>query len=120
MSQNTVEITFLVLFTLTVICGFSLVAMTLYLGRRHVKEVDRAVWGHELSTDIITLFARAPAYAAGFAWRLFARRNGLAGKIEHFDRKFQRPFIITFWLMVVSGGLMILSIAIHRLLLDGG
>ena len=84
-----------------------------------MKEVDRAVLGYELPTDIISLALRIPNYAGGFAWRFSARRTKLAGKIEHFDRKFQRPFIITFWLMIVGGSLMILSILIDKFFLGG-
>ncbi len=104
----------------TIVCFFLFFAMMFYLGRRHVKEADRAVLGYELPTDMISLGLRVPNYAGGFAWRFSTRRTKLAGKIEHFDRKFQRPFIITFWLMMTGGGAMILTAVIDKFFLVGG
>ncbi len=117
--MGVLELLSVALVGIAVIGGFSLIAMTLYLGRRHVQKVDRAVLGYELPTDIVSLALRVPNYAGGFAWRFSARRTKLAGKIEHFDRKFQRPFIITFWLMIISGCAMILGVVIDKLFLVG-
>ena len=96
------EIVFLALGVIFLASALLIFVMLVYLGKSRVKEVDRAVHGHELSTDIVSLFLRIPGYAGGFAWRSYARWSGLSGKFEPFDKSFKRPFIIMFWLIVVG------------------
>ncbi len=102
MSHYALETLFLIVLGVFFASGVLGFVMLLYLGRNHVKAVDRAVLGYELSTDIVSLSLRIPGYAGGFAWRSYARWSGLSGKFEHFDKSFKRPFIIMFWLIIVG------------------
>jgi len=96
---------------LTLICGFTAIGMSFYLGRSKVKEIDRLVHGHEITSDsIFYLILRLPAYGGAFAWRWGAKRSKLLHIRDHFDKKFQRPFIITFYLFTIGSISMILLI----------
>jgi len=95
--------------------GIATIGMTYYLGKHHVKEIDKVVYGHEFPNDsIFALFIRVPNYAGAFAFEWSARRSGLVGKIDKFDAKFRRPFIFTFWLMIVSTTAMIVGFIIEK------
>jgi len=87
---------------------FTALGMSFYLGRNKIKEIDRLVYGHETSRDIFSLILRLPAYGGAFAWRWSAKRSHLLYIRDKFDKKFQRPFIITYYLYMLGGLFMIL------------
>lgn len=98
-----IEIVELIIFGIFILSGFIAIGMIFYIGKTRVKEIDRAVLGYEYPNDsIFALLLRVPNYAGGFLWKWSARRTGLEGKIEHFDKKFRRPFIASFLLMILS------------------
>jgi len=85
--------------------------MGLNLGRSKVKEIDRFVYGYEITSDsIFYLILRLPAYGGAFAWRWGAKRSKLLHIRDQFDKRFQRPFIITFYLYTIGSVSMILLI----------
>ena len=74
-----------------------------YLGRRHVKAVDKLVYGSTIPNDSIFFqLLRIPNYGGAFSWKFSARRNRLEAMVKQFDSAFKRPFIITFWCMVAG------------------
>ncbi len=112
------ELIFLCFLGVGLICGFIFIFMTFYLGRRRIKEIDRVVFGYEISSDSIFYQGlRLMDYGGTFAWRFYARRIGKEWMRERFDKKFQRPFIIRFWLMII--GVLSFSVAgiLHEYLL---
>ena len=83
--------------------------MMFYLGRSKIKEVDRLVYGFEIPSDSIFFQGqRLIDYGCAFAWRWGAKRTHLLHIRDHFDKKFQRPFIITFHLLWIGTISMIL------------
>ena len=80
------------------LCGVVAIGMTFYLGRSKVKFIDRLAYGYEIEDDSIFFkIMRIPHYGGAFAWYFYARRCHLLEIREHFDKKFQLPFIITFY-----------------------
>ncbi len=102
---------FLCLLGIGLICAFVSIFMTLYLGRTKIKEIDRVVFGYEVPiNNFLYLGTRMMNYGGGFAWRWSAKRSGILPIRDHFDKKFQRPFIINFWL--VFAGIFFIALAI--------
>ena len=98
------------LFSIMIISGFTSIVLMLYISKTRIKVIDRAVLGHEYPHDsIFTLGLRIPNYGAGFLWKISAKRGGLEGKIEHFDKKFKRPFVINLILMIICVFCLILG-----------
>ncbi len=101
------------------ICGFMAIGMTFYLGRSKGKEIDRLVYGHEISSDsIFYKILRLPNYGGAFASRWLAKRTHLLHIRDQFDKKFQRPFIITHYLFMVGGISMVLLFILDKLFLN--
>jgi len=95
---------------LILICGFVAIGMTFYLGISKGKEIDRLVYGYEIPSDsIFYKILRLPNYGGAFSSRWFAKRAHLLQIRDHFDKKFQRPFIITHYLFMI-GGIAILAL----------
>lgn len=83
--------------------GTVAIGLMFYIGRTRIKVIDKAVLGYEFPNDsIFSLIIRIPNYASGFLWEWSARRTGLKGKIEHFDKRFRWPFVTSFILVFFS------------------
>ncbi len=96
-----IEVLFLGFLSLGLLCGFTVIFMTFFLGRKKIKEIDRLVYGYEISSDSIFYKGlRLMNYGGAFAWRFGAKRSKLLYIRERFDKNFQRPFIIYFWLVI--------------------
>ena len=95
------EIIFWALSIIALLCFFVSIVMTAYLGRYKIKYIDQKVLGYELSGDsIFYQMLRLPRYGGAFAWRWSAKRANLLQIRDQFDKKFQRPFVINFWLIM--------------------
>ena len=80
-----------------------MIGLLFYIGKTRIKEIDKVVLGYEFPHDsIFALIIRVPNYASGFMWKWSARRMGLEGKIEQFDRSFRWPFIATMVLVIIE------------------
>lgn len=113
--MTNIELIFIVLLGLFLIISFVLLGFTIYIGKTRIKEIDRIVYGYEFPNDsIFALMIRVPNYAGAFFWRWSARRSGLEGKIEHFDKNFKWPFIVHFMLMILGGVNMIVLIIFDK------
>lgn len=74
-----------------------------FIGKTRIKKIDKVVYGFEFPHD--NLFAqliRVPNYGGAFLWAWSAKRSGLNGKIEHFDKNFQWPFKAILLLFIFS------------------
>ncbi len=112
------EIIVLGLTGIWLICGFVSIFMTLYLGRTRIKEIDCVVLGYEITSDnILHLGNRMMNYGGAFAWRWSAKRSGILPIRDHFDKKFQRPFIINYWLVFASIFFLAMSMLWDKLFL---
>ncbi|MCI0507317.1 MAG: hypothetical protein L0Z73_14570 [Gammaproteobacteria bacterium] len=104
--------------TIFLVCAFAGIALVFYLGRHHVKEIDRIVYGFDVPSDSIFFkIQRIPTYGGAFVWRWGAKRSGLAKIRDKFDKKFKIPFIITFWLFVIGTISMIAGVIISKFVL---
>ncbi len=112
--MDILEIVSLALGVIFLVSSLLMFLLLVYIGRRRVKQVDLAVLGYELPTDVFSLFLRVPNYAGAFSSRFFARRVKLAGKIEHFDRRFRWPFVVIHWLVVTGLCAMIVGVFIEK------
>lgn len=84
-----------------------------------MKEVDRIVYGYEIPSDSIFFqLLRIPQYGGAFAWRWSAKRSSLLHIRDHFDKSFQRPFIITFHLLWIGTMGMILGVILDKFFLQ--
>ena len=71
--------------------------------RNKIKKVDLLVYGYEIPHDSVFYQGfRMMSYGGAFAWRLGAKRTKLLHIRDHFDKKFQRPFIVTFYLSIIG------------------
>ncbi|MCF6324509.1 MAG: hypothetical protein L3J89_09335 [Gammaproteobacteria bacterium] len=69
---------------------------------KRIKQIDKAVYGHEFQDDnIVAIAIRTVNYGMPFLWKWHAKRSGLEDKIDQFDKRFRWPFITTL-LMVPS------------------
>lgn len=110
-----ITLTIWVCSALFLVCGFTAIFVTFYLGRSKIKEIDRLVFGYEISGDSVFYQGfRLMDYGGAFAWRFNARRIGKEWIRERFDKKFQRPFVIRFWLVFITGGFLILGIILDK------
>ena len=92
--------------------------MTFYLGRTKMKEIDRLVYGYEIPSDSIFFqLLRLPQYGGAFTWHWAAKRSSLLHIRDNFDKKFQRPFIITFYLFITGFIAMILGVILDKFFL---
>ncbi len=113
------ELIFLCLLGIGLICAFVSIFITIYLGRTKIKEIDRVVLGYEISSDnILHLGIRMMNYGGAFAWRWSAQRSGILPIRDHFDKKFQRPFIINYWLVFAGTFFLALAILWQKLFLN--
>lgn len=97
------------------ICSFGGIILVYVLGRSKVKEIDKIVHGFEIPGDnIFYKLQRIPSYGAAFAWKWGARRSGMEKIRGDFDKEFQRPFIITFWLFAIGIIVMIVAILLDK------
>lgn len=86
-----------------ILCAFASMGTLLYLGKHHVKELDKLIYGHELPNDsFFFLMLRVPNYALAFIWPFYAKRAGLLAIHDKFDRSFKRPFVLHM-LLLISG-----------------
>lgn len=109
--METEKIFFLVLFILGMICCLISLVMLAILGRSRMKEVDEYVYGHKFEHDSIFFqIARVPQYLTVFSSRWFSKRTGQLDFYEHFDSKFKKPFLISFYLVVI--GMLFLIVAV--------
>ena len=93
--------------------------MVFYLGIKKVKNIDMLVYGFEIPHDnIFYKMQRIPAYCGAFAWYWGAKRSKLVKIRDQFDKQFQKPFIITFWLLMIGFVSMILGITIDHIFLN--
>ena len=98
-----------------VLCGFAVIGMAIYLGRSKVKEIDRLVYGSEIDSDSIFFkIMRIPHYGGAFSWRFYARRSQLLEIRDGFNRRFQLPFMITFYLGWVGFFSMVAGIVLDE------
>lgn len=112
------ELFFLILLFVFAVCIFAAMCMVFYLGRNKVKSIDRLVYGFEIPSDSIFFqWQRVPHYGGAFASRWFAKRVGLLHIRDHFDKQFQRPFVITEYLLLIGGSLGILAVVLDKLFL---
>ncbi len=112
--------------TLNLIIGFVLaglfvsaallmIALMFYIGRTRIKAIDKVVYGYEFPNDsIFSLGLRIPNYGSAFLWKWSARRSGLEGKIEHFDKCFRWPFVAVFLLMIFGIILMVVMVLFEK------
>ena len=113
-----IEIFSWMLFVLFLLSIYVFIGMAFYLGRRQMKEIDRLVYGFEIPSDNIFFQGqRLTSYGGAFAWRWFAKRSHLLHIRDHFDKKFQRPFIITFYLLWIGTISMIVGATLDKFFL---
>jgi len=113
-----IEVIFLGLLTFGLLCGFTFIFMTFLLGKSKIKEIDRLVFGYEVSSDsIFHKGLRLMNYSGAFAWRFGAKRSKLLHIRDQFDKNFQRPFIIYFWLVVTGTSALIISVILDKFVL---
>ena len=77
----------------------------LYLRRRHLPLVDKAVIGREIPKNIDSIFyalLRTTNYGGGFSCKWCAKRSKLTDKFSSFDSHFKKPFQIYFWSLVIG------------------
>jgi len=108
-------IVFFILLGLTISAAFLMIALMFYIGRTRIKEIDKVVYGYEFPHDsIFALGLRVPNYGSAFLWKWSAKRSGLEGKIEHFDKRFRWPFIAVFLLMIFGLSMMIAMVLVDH------
>ncbi|NOX43616.1 MAG: hypothetical protein GXP19_07780 [Gammaproteobacteria bacterium] len=118
-SNDILEILSHILATISFLCGFVGIGMTFYLGRSKMKEIDQLVYGYKIPSDSIFFqLLRMPRYGGAFASRWGAKRAHLLHIRDQFDKKFQRPFIITHYLFIIGGISLVLLIILDKLFLD--
>ena len=101
------------------LCAFASFVMTLYLGRQHVRAVDKIAMGFEPQEDsLFMLMLRVPNYGLAFIWPFYAKRAGLLEIRDSFDKKFKRLFIINFWLPILSIVALVIAINIKKYFID--
>lgn len=110
---------FLCFLSLGLLCSFAYIFMTFYLARSKMKEIDRLVYGYEIPNDSIFYQGfRMMDYGGAFAWRFYARRIGKEWIRQRFDKKFKRPFIANFWLIVISGFFLCVAVILNEFFLQ--
>ncbi len=68
-----------------------------------MKKVDEYYYGFNVDNDSIFFqVVRFPIYVNIFSSRWYAKRAGQLDMYEHFDKKFKRPFLIAFMLVISS------------------
>jgi len=83
-----------------------------------MKEIDQLVYGYEIPSDSIFFqLLRMPRYGGAFACRWCAKRSHLLYIRDHFDKKFQRPFIVTYYLSIIGGTSIFLLYILDKLFL---
>jgi hypothetical protein len=114
------EFIYVVFIVVILLSGFTFIGMGLFLGRRKIKEIDKIVHGAEIPDDSDSIFFkgfRLMNYGGAFAWRFGAKRSKLLYLRNHFDERFQRPFKIFFWLVVICCSLIIVIFVLDKLFL---
>lgn len=80
-----------------------------------MKEVDEYIYGHKFEDDSIFFqIARLPQYLTVFSSRWLAKRTDQLEFYEHFDKKFKRPFLISFYLVVLGWALVFITWIIDK------
>lgn len=75
------------------LCAIASIGTLFYIGRHHIKYIDKLIYGHEFPNDsFMFLMLRIPNYTLGFIWPFYAKRAGLLAIQGKFDTKFKRPF----------------------------
>jgi len=91
--------------------GIISIVLMLYIARTRIREMDKLVHGFEIPNDsIFFIVLRVPNYSLAFMWKLYAKRGGFEGKIEHLDKHFRWPFIAAFLLALLSLVFLMLGI----------
>lgn len=115
----TLEIISHILFVVAMLSNFSYILMTFYLGKIKIKKIDRLVYGCEIASDSIFFqLIRLPKYGGAFSSHWVAKRSHLLEIRDHFDKKFQRPFIIAHHLLLTGGISMVLLFLLDKFLLN--
>ncbi len=97
------ELLFLCFLSIGLLCIYTAIFMTFYLRKHKISEIDRIVFGYEVPGDSIFYQGiRMMNYGGAFAWRWSAKRSHLLDIRKCFDKKFQRPSIICFWLVFIG------------------
>ena len=106
----TEKLLFLTFFAVAMICAVVSLVMLMILGRTRMKKIDKYIYGHEFEHDSIFFqIARLPQYILVFSSRWFAKRTGQLEFYEHFDKKFKRPFLVAY--MIVIFGALFMGLA---------
>jgi len=106
----TEKILFLAFVALFIICAIVSFVMLIRLGRTRMKEIDKYIYGHEFEHDnIFFQMARLPQYITVFSSRWYAKRTGQLEFYGHFDKKFKRPFLVAY--MIVMLGALFMGLA---------
>jgi len=109
--MGTSQIILTILTLLAVMAGLLIIPLAFYAGRTRIKEIDKIAHGFEIPHDsIFFIVMRVPNYGGALLWKWYARRIGLEGKIEHFDKHFRWPFIAAFLLMLFGGLMLIVMV----------
>lgn len=113
--METSQLILMILFLFVIGSGFLMITLLFYIGRTRIKEIDKVVYGYEFPHDsIFALGLRVPNYGSAFLWKWSAKRSGLEGKIEHFDKNFRWPFIAVFLLMIFGIIFLILGVLFEK------
>ncbi len=97
------------------ILSFTAIGLMFFIGKTRIKKIDKVVYGYEFPHDsIFAQMIRVPSYGGAFLWEWSAKRSGLKGKIEHFDKSFQWPFKAVLVLSFVSIACFILAYIIQN------
>ncbi len=105
----------LVLGVVMMLCGFAGIGITFYLGRTKMKEIDPLVLGYKISHDsIFYQLLRMSRYGGAFSSPWLAKRIQLTHIRDHFDKDFQRPFIIAHRLLMIAGVYIFLIIILDQ------
>jgi len=116
--MQTIELLYVVITFIALLCAFLSIGMLFYIGKHHVKEIDRIIFGCETEDDsFFFLMLRVPNYTLGFIWKFYAKRAGLLEMYNHFDKKFKRPFMLNLWLSVIGMGAFLILIYMQKYVL---
>ena len=101
--MNSLELIFIILGLCGLILSFIAIGLMFFIGKTRIKEIDKVVYGYEFPHDsFFAQMIRVPSYGGAFLWEWSAKRSGLKGKIEQFDKSFQWPFKAVLILSILS------------------
>lgn len=110
-----IDLIFLILGFTGLLSSFTAIGLMFFIGKTRIKEIDKVVYGYEFPHDsIFAQLIRVPGYGGAFLWKWSAKRSGLNGKIEHFDKQFQWPFKAVLLLFIISVTCFVLASVIQN------